>query len=329
MKTEYIVTLLLIPGVGRGTVLRILDQAQKMTACPPDLFSNIGKFENTFELDLKQVYELFRLSVDKQELKSLSYDKFREYHEEAIKRLEMSEKNKIRVVNITEEHYPKRLKKLWVVANKKVPPPVILSVKGNIEVLDHPKSIAIIGTRHPSKIGYRIAEYIGHKIASNNIVVVSGLARGCDTQAHLGCLKANGVTVAVLAHGLNMIYPRENRKLAFLIVDTGGCLVSEYIIGTPPHKNYFIERDRIQSALSDAVIVVETGIEGGSMHTIEFAKSLEKPVAACFADDENWRRHEKAQGNLELINSGNAFKLTSASLSEFINLVYSNTFDNN
>ncbi len=104
---------------------------------------------------------------------------------------------------------------------------------------------------------------------------MSGLARGCDTHAHEGCLEAGGVGVAVLAHGLDRKIP----ALAERLLERGGALVSEYPIGTPPRGYAFVERDRLQSGLSDAVLVIETGAHGGAMHALREARRQGRPFA--------------------------------------------------
>jgi DNA processing protein len=114
-------------------------------------------------------------------------------------------------------------------------------------------------------------------------VVVSGLARGVDSAAHLGALEAKCSTWAVLAHGL-AVAPTSNIELAHRIVEEGGALISEYRPAEPPQRFQFIERDRIQAGLADAVLVVETGTQGGSMHTVRAATSAGIPVWATFPD---------------------------------------------
>lgn len=138
--------------------------------------------------------------------------------------------------------------------------PERLFVLGDVSVLAR-SAITVVGTRRPTADGLRAAFRFGRGIAASGIAVVSGLARGVDTKAHEGAIAAGGVTVAVLAHGLDRIYPPENRGLARRILDTGGCLVTEYPPGTPPHRGHFPARNRILSALSWATVVIEAGEE--------------------------------------------------------------------
>jgi DNA processing protein len=136
-------------------------------------------------------------------------------------------------------------------------------------------------------------------------VVVSGLALGCDTQGHRGCLEESGTAVAVLAHGLDEVHPNANRPLAEEIVAKGGCLVSEYPIGTEPKPNQFITRDRIQSGLSDAVVVIETGVNGGSMHTVRFAKR-QRRLVMCIVPTHDPGAEEQTSGNRLLLDKHQA-----------------------
>lgn len=120
-------------------------------------------------------------------------------------------------------------------------PPLLLHFLGNCSLF-HEDCVAVIGTRKPTEFGCRNAFEFGKSICKQGKVVVSGLALGCDTAAHRGALDFDGKTIAVLAHGLDSIYPAENRELAIEIITTGGLLVSEYPIGTPPRGPFFVEQ---------------------------------------------------------------------------------------
>ena len=160
--------------------------------------------------------------------------------------------------------------------------PALLFVRGTLAAGQRPR-IAVIGTRHPSPWGIRTAKACAGQVAKVQGVVVSGLARGVDSAAHLGALEAKGNTWAVLAHGV-AVAPTSNIELAHRIVEEGGALISEYRPSEPPQRFHFIERDRIQAGLADAVLVVETGTKGGSMHTVRAATSAGIPVWATFPD---------------------------------------------
>ena len=162
-------------------------------------------------------------------------------------------------------------------------------------------SLAVVGTREPTKQGEEAAHRTARAAAEAGFAVVSGLARGCDTRAHEGCLGAGGVGVAVLAHGLDMVYPAENRDLAERLIKQGGCLVSEYPVGAKPAGPAFVERDRIQSGLSEAVLVIETGTRGGTMHTVKFARRQKRQIACIDYAEGRFFSGTNAEGNRRLL----------------------------
>ena len=281
----YLLTLSLIPKVGKATLYRIL---QKLQIKPKDL---------------KELYEVAQphIKISQKQLKS-AFDN-------AQRMLEEHENADITVIGIDDPKFPQQL--------KDIPnPPLILYIKGNINCLKE-RSVAVIGTRQPTNYGKRTAERIAQRFAQQNLIVVSGLAQGCDTAGHEGCLQEKGRTVAVLAHGLDRIYPSENRELSQRIIDLGGCLVSEYPIGQKPFKNQFVERDRIQSGLSSAVVIVETDIKGGTMHTARFCLEQNR-VLACIDYDSKYRS-DKSRGNEKLITEGKAKGLKN--LNDFQNFI--------
>ncbi|MDO8840093.1 MAG: DNA-processing protein DprA [Parvibaculum sp.] len=156
------------------------------------------------------------------------------------------------------------------------PPPPVIAVMGSAELLARP-SIAIVGSRNASAAGRRIAGDMAKELGTEGFVVVSGLARGIDTAAHRAAL-ATG-TAAVLAGGLDIVYPDENRELQALIAD-GGTLVSEMPPGTSPQARHFPRRNRLISGLSLAVIVVEAALRSGSLITARFALEQGRDVFA-------------------------------------------------
>ena len=172
-------------------------------------------------------------------------------------------KYNIQEINETDIDYPYLLSEIKDRPKK-------LYVLGNIEILKR-KSIAIVGCRDCSNYGKEIAGKIAYNLAKKNIIIVSGLARGIDTYAHIGTLNAKGKTIAVVAHGLDMIYPKENYNLAKMIVRSGGVIVSEQPIGIKPIPENFPKRNRIISGLSTGTIVVEAREKSGSLITANFA----------------------------------------------------------
>jgi DNA processing protein len=187
--------------------------------------------------------------------------------------------------------------------------PALLFVRGTL-IPERRPSIAVIGTRHPSPWGIRTAKACAGQVAKIQGVVVSGLARGIDSAAHTGAIEAKCSTWAVLAHGL-AVAPSSSIELAHRIVEEGGALISEYRPGEPPQRYHFIERDRIQAGLADAVLVVETGTQGGSMHAVRAATSAGIPVWTTFPDkdlgvaQENPDRLKETQrGTWQLVREG-------------------------
>lgn len=183
---------------------------------------------------------------------------------EAEALLDCCSRKGIGILAYGEADYPDQLAKLRR-------PPMILYVKGDFRGLAETRCTAVIGSRKASPGALEEARVIGAGVAEQGGIVVSGLAAGVDAFGHRGALEAGGRTVAVLPGGIERIYPPENRDLAEQIVDGGGLLMSEYPPQTEAERWQFIERDRLQSGLSDRVVVVETGLEGGTMHTARFA----------------------------------------------------------
>ena len=155
-------------------------------------------------------------------------------------------------------------------------PSALLYVQGRWPVPT--PSVAIVGSRRPTQFGKKSCHKAARKLASHGWTIVSGLAAGCDTAAHLGALEMQGVTVAVLGNGLGSVYPSANARLARRIVLRGGALVSEQSLYTRANGETLVMRNRLQSALSRAVFVGDVSIDSGTFKTIEFARSEQKPV---------------------------------------------------
>jgi DNA processing protein len=139
-------------------------------------------------------------------------------------------------------------------------------------------SVAIVGTRKPSMYGKEVSYQLAYELAKRGIVIVSGLALGVDGIAHQAALDAGGTTIAVLANGLDKIYPSSHKSLAERIVASGGALISEYAPGTPSYPNQFLERNRIVSGLSDAIIITEAATRSGTMSTAAHALGQGKEI---------------------------------------------------
>ena len=173
------------------------------------------------------------------------------------------QKHNIDIININDENYPKILKEIY-------DPPISLYIKGNKNILNN-TSVAIIGCRQSSQYGIKVAKYFGYNLAKNEVNVVSGLAKGIDSYAHIGSICANGKTITVIGNGIDTIYPKENINIANKILEKGGTIISEYPLGTKPEKMNFPARNRIISGISKSVIVVEAKEKSGTLLTVDFA----------------------------------------------------------
>ena len=225
------------------------------------------------------------------------FDKLNLYKIEIEKIIKNCEEKNIKIFYYSYQNYPKNL------INIKESPYVIF-IKGNLpsnEELE--KSFAIVGTRKPSKEGIDFARDIGEYLSKNNIYNISGLALGIDTIGHNNTLQKTG---AILGQGLNLeIYPRENIKLAEMILENNGFLLSELIPQTEISLFSLIKRDRLQSALTSGIIIAETGIKGGTVNTFKYAREQKKKI---FISEINKEFIEKYKKNLIIIKNSLDFE---------------------
>lgn len=205
-------------------------------------------------------------------------------------------------ISLVDEPYPPLLKLIQ-------DPPAILFTRGQKALLKKTDAVAIVGTRAPTERGRQIAYKIAQSFAQHGYMIVSGLAKGIDAMAHLAALDSQAPTVAVLGTSLDKIYPAENRSLAERIVEASGILVSEVAIGRSSFRSAFVQRDRIQSGLSLAVIPIQTNVEGGTMHTVRFAEEQQRLIFCPKPLDADLGLKQSA-GILELIRSGRARSFT-------------------
>ena len=173
------------------------------------------------------------------------------------------QKNNIELITIKDKEYPAKLKNIY-------DPPIVLYIKGDINILDN-RSIAIIGCRDASEYGINSAKYFSYNLAKKGVNIVSGLAKGIDSYAHIGAINAKGNTIAIIGNGLDSVYPKENIEIARKILETGGSIITEYPLGTKPEKMNFPARNRIISGISNSVIVVEAKAKSGTLITVDFA----------------------------------------------------------
>ena len=176
-----------------------------------------------------------------------------------------------KIIAYNDPDYPQLLKHIPA-------PPLLLYIRGQLEVLQQP-SLAIVGTRHPSAMGKEMALAFAESCVQVGLGVISGLAQGIDACAHRGALSAGGITLGVLGSGLDCIYPKQNQKLAEMIV-ADGLMISEFSPKMKPHSLHFPRRNRIISGLSIGVVVVEAALRSGSLITARYASEQGREVFA-------------------------------------------------
>lgn len=262
------VALMRIRGVGRRAAVRIVDTRVETDDDELALFDRAAR-NKIDTIELRDEWRVAEDQLDKSAIAGISSVAFQD------------------------ADFPSRLRNI-------PDPPAVLFIKGNASGLHAQNTLAVVGTREPTEYGARVAERLSATAVKTGFVIVSGLAHGCDTLAHKGCVDAGGVGVAVLAHGLDKVYPAANKGLANDLLLHGGCLVSEYPLGMTPMRTAFAERDRLQSGLSDCVLVIETDIKGGTMHTVRFARQ-QKRVLACIDHPLTLHSEPKVQGNRQMI----------------------------
>lgn len=212
-------------------------------------------------------YKLMNLGFSIQEIDELLDIKYKNGLNNYIEYLN---KNDIKLITIFDERYPEKLRNIF-------DPPIVLYAKGNVDLLNK-LGIAVVGCRLSTNYGNNISTQFSYILSKYNINVISGLARGIDASSHMGALKANGNTIAVVGSGLDIIYPYENKYLFTEIIEKGGLIISEYVPGTKPLPKNFPQRNRIISGISNGVLVVEAKEKSGSLITVEFALEQGKEV---------------------------------------------------
>ncbi len=242
------------------------------------LVPNIGPVQAKILLQHCEAEEIFHAKkhfLEKIEgigpVRAASIKQFKEFStaEEEIKFIE---KYKIKTLFLTDKDYPKRLLNCY-------DSPTLLYYKGEAD-LNASKIVCIIGTRSHTDYARQVTEKLVKELTEQQVTIVSGLAFGVDAIAHKASLKNGLPTIAVLAHGLDQLYPAEHAGLAKDIIKHGGGLLTEFRIKTKPDKHNFPSRNRIVAGMSDATVVIETDIKGGSMITAELANGYNKDVFA-------------------------------------------------
>lgn len=247
--------LLKIRGIGGQTVQKIMRQVRRV-----DKAVDNCKFLDNLKLPIVKK----AIAED-----NISPAIWKQVYQEVLVELKKARELKIKIVNYLDPEYPQRLLKLRQF-------PAILYVKGDNSLLNSERLVTIIGTREPTELGIKRDVELTTWFAKQDYVVVSGLAQGCDAYAHQTAAR----TIAVVAHGLDQpVYPRMNTELSESILLKGGALVSTYPLGTKTIPQHLAARDEWQSGLGDGVIVVETGLTGGTHTTVSYALKQLKPLA--------------------------------------------------
>ena len=197
-------------------------------------------------------------------------------------------------INKEDELFPKAFKAIGEDCPERI------YAMGNLDLLKRERMVAIIGSRKATRTGNIKAYDLGASYAKKGYVVVSGLALGCDTSAHRGCMAADGGTIAIVATGLNLVHPRENIPLQEEILRKGGLILSEQPIGVKANPTRLVSRNRLQAALSEEVIVAECPKHSGTMHTVRFAQKYGKKVKAARLPYDK----EENSGNKYIIDTG-------------------------
>jgi DNA processing protein len=247
------ISLNMTPGVGPRAATKLLEK--------------FGSAENVFHATRSEL-ESLRLRAETVEsiLK-------REFHEKAVEELENVKELGGDVLILDDGSYPYLLREI-------ADPPITLYVKGAWQACFDAPCVGVIGSRKCSTYGENASEMLARDLAENGICIVSGLARGIDTAAHRGALRGKGKTIAVLGTGIDNVYPKENKKLVEEILESGGAIVSQFPLETPPLKDNFPYRNRIISGLSYGVLLVEASERSGSLITARLAMEQNREVMA-------------------------------------------------
>jgi DNA processing protein len=252
MSLLHQIALTFIPGVGNVTGKKLMAVCGSAEAIFTEKKSALLKAERVGELIVNSIMQHRMLALEK-----------------AGKELEFIQRYKIKTLFYTDKDFPSRLKEC-------VDGPILVYFKGNAN-LNHPRIVAVVGTRRATHYGKEMCEKIIEGLKNLDVLVVSGLAYGIDTCAHKTALDRGLQSIAVLAHGLDRIYPPLNKSLAERMLNQGG-LLSDFPSGTNPDRENFPSRNRIIAGIADATIVIEAGLKGGALITAEIANSYNRDV---------------------------------------------------
>jgi len=246
-EKEALIALNMMPGIGSVTVLRMRER--------------FGSAAAVFELGERELSAVQGVGSERAarivaERGGIAY----------AAEMERALRSSVKLVTLEDEDYPEILKRIS-------DPPLALYVAGDTRILNK-TGCAVIGTRHATLYGRETARRFGYQLAAAGYCVISGFARGIDTEAHAGAVQAGGLTVAVLGSALDKMYPQENRTFAREIIAKGGAIMTEYPFGREADRQTFPQRNRIVSGMSRGVLVVESPLRSGTLITV--AQALEQ-----------------------------------------------------
>ena len=266
------------------------------------IFKSISLIENLNSVSINEAYQVLKID------NKISETEFLSNYKESEEDLKKIKNGKVEILNIFENDKFSFFKNKMFLNNNfehsEFPNQLFLINKSNLN-LNNKKIFTVIGTRNNSKESKEITEKIVNYLVKKQIIIASGLAKGIDTIAHQKVVDLNGIGIAILGNGLDSIYPAENRDLAKKIL-TNGILLSEYPFGVKAERFRLVERDRIQAMMASDIVLIESKIDGGSMHAIKWARKLNKRI---------WCFDINASGNIDAIKNG-AIKFSN--LEEFI-----------
>lgn len=249
---KYMMVLSLVEGVGPVNAKRLVAYCGSAEQVFKEKKSSLEKIPGIGEYSAKCVVKQFPMDRVEQEIKFM-------------------EKHDVQACSYLDKNYPQRLRNCE-------DGPIVLYSKGNTDV-NVPRVVSIVGTRKPTDYGKDFTEKIVKELKDADVLVLSGLAYGIDITAHRAAMQNNLQTVGVVAHGLDEIYPGVHRSAAEKMMHNGGIL-TEYMSNTNPDKENFPSRNRIVAGMSDAVIVIETAVKGGSMITANLGNDYNRDVFA-------------------------------------------------
>lgn len=249
--TRKLLTLSLLKGVGPATLRKLAQISAFAEADITQLAAKVPKLSRTLA----------------------EPDAFERASTAAAEQCELAARHQVRILSMFDPDFPPLL------SNSDASP--ILYMAGALPATQN-GAVAIVGTRTPTQHGTLIAARISSDFAAHGWSVVSGLALGCDAAAHTACLDAGGHTIAVMAHGLQTVMPSQHRALADRILANGGAIVSEFPFGQEPHVPLFVRRDRTQAALAQGVVMVQSSLDGGSLHAARAALDYQRWLAVPY-----------------------------------------------